>query len=289
MIQIIADSTCDLNAELIKDFKLTILPLTITIEDKNYLDGIDLTVSDIYSMMRSGIVPKTSQIPYECISHTFEEVLKEGNDIIYIAFSSEMSGCFTFANMIAQEYSIKYPDQRIKVIDSKGGSSATGLVVLQCLKFAKEGLSFDELVKRALFMIDHVEHVFSVADLNWLAKGGRISKPLGFIGQKLKVRPWLDVENGKMIVKGMVRGSRHAVDTVVSEVVSRVSEFKDQLIAITHADDIDTARAVEEKIKALLPTCRTTICEIGGVLGVHIGIGGVGVFCFNKKVEGYSL
>lgn len=289
MIKIIADSTCDLNPHLLEEFNLTVLPLNITIQDKTYQDGIDITVDDIYKVMRSGILPKTAQISYEHMQNTFESFAKNEDDFIYISFSKAMSGCYSLAVMILKELKEKYPHVHMTVIDSKGGSSATGLIVLQALRMVSKGIDYDTLLEQIHYMVEHVEHIFSVGDIEWLAKGGRISKPLGYVGNMLNLRPWLDVENGKMIVKGMVRGRNKAIDTVAKELAKRAEKFPEQLIAISHADDPQSALDLEVKIKNLLPKCSTTICHIGGILGVHIGINGIGVYCFNEKPSHYVL
>ena len=287
MTAIIADSTCDLNTDLWKDFELKHLPLSIMLQEDTYLDGIDINVDKVYEAMRKGIVPKTSQIPYEYIRETFEEYAKAGIDFIYIAFSKEMSSCFSLATVMVKELQERYPKVHMAVVDSKGGSSATGLIVLQALYLAKQGMEFSDLMKDIQYMVEHVEHVFSVSDLEWMAKGGRISKPLGYIGSKLKLRPWLDVEEGKMVVKGMVRGRNKAIHEVAKELVKRAERFPEQLIAISHADDLEAALRLEEEIKSMLPKCKTTVCHIGGILGVHIGISGIGAFCFNEVIPHY--
>lgn len=287
MIQIITDSTTDLDDKLLQPYHLITLPLTITIENQNYLDGVDIQVQQVYDSMRKNIIPKTSQIPYELIERTFTDSLQAGNDVIYISFSKEMSSCYSLANIIAKGISENYPNRRITVVDSQGGSSATGLIVWQALKLAAQGMGYDALLDEIYAMIANVKHVFSVADLEWMAKGGRIIKPAGYIGSLLKIHPWLMVENGNMVVKGMVRGRKKAIDKVVDETYARAKDFPDQLIAITHADDFDAASEVAKKIKDKLPQCQTTICHIGGVLGVHIGLSGIGVFFFSKKPTHY--
>ncbi len=289
MTTIIADSTCDLNQDLLKGYNLKVLPLSITLQEKTYLDGIDIQIDKVYEAMRKGIMPKTAQIPYEYIFNAFDECSKAGEDFIYLSFSKEMSSCYSLATVIANELQELYPDVRMSVVDSRGGSSATGLIVLQALRLAKAGMEYDTLLKDIQFMIDHVEHVFSLADLEWMAKGGRISKPLGFIGSKINLRPWLDVEGGKMIVKGMVRGRNKAINIVAKELVKRAERFPEQLIAITHADDLPSALELETQIKNMLPICKTTLCHIGGILGVHIGISGIGAFCFNERVPDYLI
>lgn len=288
MIQIITDSTTDLDKRILENYDLITLPLTITIDNRNYLDGVDIHVEEVYRAMRNGIVPKTSQIPYDYIYNTFSECVNKGQDVIYIAFSTQMSSCYSLASTIAEELMEQNEGARITVVDSEGGSSATGLIVWQALKLAKSGMEYDELLEAINEMIKCVVHVFSVADLEWMAKGGRIIKPVGYLGSLLKIQPWLMVDKGRMVVRGMVRGRNKAIDKVVEETCNRAKDFPDQLIAITHADDIEAAKELEAKIKVRMPECSTTICHIGGVLGVHIGISGIGVFFFAKRPKNYS-
>ncbi len=287
--KIITDSTCDLDPSLVQGSGLEILPLTITIDDKSYVDGEELTVFDVYEVMRKGTAPKTSQIPYHRVYNLFKSCFENGEDFIYIAFSSNMSSCYTLAHMIGEELGRLYPERKFAVIDSRGGSSATGLIVLQALRMARDGLPFETVKADIQFMAEHVEHVFSVDDLMWLAKGGRIPKIVGYVGSKLNIHPILDVENGSMVVKKMIRGRKKAIQTVANEIIKRAEEFPTQLIAISHADDPSSAKTLEKQIKESLPNCKTTLCHIGGVLGVHIGLKGIGAYCLNKSPENYKL
>ncbi len=289
MTQIIADSTCDLAETLLRPYSLCVLPLTISVDGRDYADGVDLSVAELHKLMRRGIFPGTAQIAYDTMRSCFARCCADGIDFIYLAFSSEMSGCCSLARVIIDELQPLYPAVRMTAFDTRGGSSATGLIALQALKMAAAGAPYDDILAEITAMTGCVEHIFSVADLNWMVKGGRIAKPLGFVGSRLSLRPWLDVEGGRMVVKGIVRGTKKAVETVAQEVARRAAAFPDQLIAITHADDPDAAASVQMQLKSLLPACRTTICQIGGVLSVHIGLGGVGVFFFRERTPRYCL
>lgn len=288
-IQIIADSTCDLDPAMIQGMRLVTLPLSITIGDQSYLDGETIHLSEVYDMMRQGIVPKTAQIPYERTYNVFRSCLEKGDDVIYISFSSNMSGCFSLARMVAEELHTEFPDRNIAVLDSKGGSGATGLIVLQALKMVDCGWTFETVKSEIQFMADHIEHIFSVDDIDWLAKGGRIPKIVGSLGNILGIRPILFVEKGSLAVQRMIRGKKKAIQMVADKVIATAARFPSQLIAITHADDLPSAKALEELIVRGLPNCVTTLCQIGGVLGVHLGLKGIGAFCFNQRPEHYYL
>ncbi|MEA5038939.1 MAG: DegV family protein [Clostridiaceae bacterium] len=288
-IRIVADSTCDIDPELIRNLNLEILPLAVTIDGRSYLDGEEIGIAEVYGYMRRGVVPKTSQIPYDRAHDLFQSLLDAGSDVIYISFSSELSGCYAMGSMIAEELAKQYPDRKIAVLDSRGGSGATGLIVLQALNLADTGLPFEEVLSELRFMIEHVEHVFSVGDLEWLAKGGRIPRAVGYIGSKLGFHPLLDVEGGRMVVIRMIRGKLNALQTVADEVIRRAGKFPAQLISICHADDLPAAKKLAALVKEGLPGCSITLCHIGGVLGVHLGLKGIGAFFFNQKPEKYRL
>lgn len=288
-IRIVTDSTCDIEESLLNGYRLDILPLVISIEDHAYLDREEIQVEQVYEYMRKGIVPKTSQIPYERAHNLFKSILESGEDVLYISFSSEMSGCYSLGSMVADQLHEDYPGRNIAVVDSKAGAGATGLIVLQALKMAAAGLPFDMVKAETEFLADHIEHVFSVGDLEWLAKGGRIPKVVGYVGSKLGFHPILEVEQGRMIVRRMVRGKSNAIQAVANDIIRCAQKFPAQLVAICHADDILSAQKLEKLVREGLNGCVTTLCHIGGVLGVHLGLKGIGAFCFNQKPEQYSL
>ena len=288
-IQIIADSACDIAPQSIQSLDLAILPLSITIGSQHYLDGETIQIDEIYDLMRRGVVPQTAQIPYERTYQLFKSCLEEGRDVIYISFSSMMSGCFALAQIIARELLSEFPEGRIAVLDSKGGSGATGLLVLQALKMAEAGYSFENIRSEIQFMAEHIEHVFSIDELNWLAKGGRIPKIVGTLGSKLGIRPLLEVEKGTIVVKRMIRGRKNAMQAIADRIIQQAANFPSQLIAIAHADDIASAKSLEALIIKGMPDCITTICHIGGVLGIHLGLKGIGAFCLNQRPEHYCL
>jgi DegV family protein with EDD domain len=283
MIKIMVDSTCDLSYEFIEKYDIKVLPLRVSIEDRDYLDKKTIQVEDVYSAMRKGIVPKTSQPNPKDIYDFFSEYCTSNKDFIYLSFSSLLSGTYQLSQSILQEFKNKYPRINMKVIDSKGGSAATGLIALQAAKLCEEKeQTFDTIVKKVQELVTHVEHVFTIADLNWLIKGGRIGKAQGVIGNMLDIKPILQVNNGAMEVIKKVRGKKKALNTVVDILEERAKNFMDQVIGVSHADDLETAEELIEIIKRRLGYKDFMVSKIGSVLGSHLGIGGVGIFFFNK-------
>ncbi|MFL0247479.1 DegV family protein [Candidatus Clostridium stratigraminis] len=287
MIKIIVDSTCDLPEEILEKYSIRTLPLRILIKDKEYLDKRTIKIEEVYSAMREGILPRTSQPRPKDIYNLFLEYCNKGIDFIYLAFSSALSGTFQVAESISDEFKSKFPKVKIAVIDSKGGSTATGLIALQAAKLAKAYNDFDIVVKEVSELVMHVEHIFTISDLNWLIKGGRISKTKGLLGSMLDIKPILDVKDGEMEVIQKVRGRKRALNAVVDVLEKRIQKFPDQMIGISHADDIDTANVLMEIIKKRIGNNNFMVNKIGSVLGSHLGIGGVGVFFFNNKSKLY--
>ena len=289
MIKLIVDSTCDINNLITDNHDIEIIPLNITIDEESYLDGVEIDVDLVYQYMKAGKVPKTSQVSYESVTKAFDKCVLNNDDLIYLAFSSKMSGTYDFAKLILDDYKGKYPDRKMEIIDSKGGAGGVGLIAIQALKMIKKDLPYETIVKQIQFMVEHVVYYFTISDLKWLSKGGRISKSLGYVGSMLQIKPYLTVEDGKIVVSKMIRGSKKVLNTLVSAVEAGTANFKKQIIAISHADDLDTALQLEEKIKEVIEDCKTTIFQIGAVLGIHLGIGGVAVFFLDEEPEFYEF
>lgn len=285
MIKIMVDSTCDLPDEFIKKYDIKILPLRVSLEDEEYLDKESIQVDEVYSAMRKGIIPKTSQPSPKDIYDIFNEYCTNGLDFIYLSFSSVMSGTYQLAYSMLQEFKEKYPAVKMEIIDSKGGSTATGLIALHAARLCKEnGQDFESIIGKIQELVNHVEHVFTISDLDWIIKGGRISRAKGIIGNMLDIKPILDVKDGAMEVIKTVRGRKKALQTVVDILEERAGKSTDQIIGVSHADDLKTAEELIDIIKTRLGYKDFIVNKIGSVLGTHLGIGGVGIFFFNKEL-----
>lgn len=282
MIRIIVDSTCDMPRAVIKQYGIEVLPLHVVVENREYLDGVEITTNEIYDLMRKGVMPKTAQVGPADTGRRLSELAAQGDDLLYLAFSSKMSGTCGLVWSIMQQLQQQYPQRAMCTLDAKGGSFATGLIAMEAAKLAAQGMAFDALVERCKFLIAHVEHVFVISDLNWMVRGGRISKTLGYTANLLNIKPVLDVNDGEMEVIQKVRGLKKSRERVADIVAQRAQNCPCQTIGITHADDLQAAEQMRDMLQQRLPECRFLIEQIGAVLGVHLGIGGVGVFFFNQ-------
>jgi len=171
----------------------------------------------------------------------------------------------------------------MEIVDTKSGSTATGLIALQILYLLEKGeLGFDGIVRETHHMVKHIEHVFTIPDLSWLIKGGRVSKAQGIVGNLLDIKPILHVKDGAIEVYKKTRGKNKALKSIVNILAERAGNFTDQVIGVSHSDDLEVAQQIIAMIKEKLGFQTFMVNKIGSVLGSHLGIGGVGVFFFNK-------
>lgn len=285
MIKLLVDSTCDISPDFLSQHDIDILPLRILLGDQEFRDKQTIQVDQVYDAMRQGIYPTTA-LPYpQDIFDLFQNYCNKGQDFIYLSFSSVMSGTYQLAHSIMREFKQKYPRIKMQIIDTKAGSTAIGLIVQQTSKLIAENeKAFDDIVKQAQYITEHIEHVFTISDLSWLMKGGRVSKAEGIVGNLLNIKPVLHVRDGAIEVYKKVRGNMKSLNSIVDILAERTGNFKDQVIGISHADDPEKAQQLMEMIKEKLGFQQFMVNKIGSVLGCHLGIGGVGVFFFNQNL-----
>ena len=285
-LKIITDSACDLPQTTAEDFNVDILPFLVHIDGQEFIDGQTIQPEDVYQAIREGKQPTTSQVPASVFWDTFTKYASQGVNCIYVAFSSKLSGTCNTARLVAQDVKKRFPDFKMAVCDTLSGSLAQGLIVLEAAKMALDGASYEDILKRiGLRSSNNVEHIFSVDDLNYLYRGGRVSYASAFVGGILNVKPILHVVDGEMIPIQKVRGKNGAIKRIVELIKERSLGSLDQLIAITHADDIAAADKLQDLIETTLGYKNFIVNVVGSVLGCHIGLGGVATFFVNKEVD----
>ncbi len=289
MIKIVVDSICDLPDSLYQELNLTMIPLHVLLEEQEYRDKVDIHIDEIYRQMRQGALPKTTQIPPVDIIRVLWEFAQQGDDFIFLTFSAVMSGTYNVAQTIAEEIKKNFPMVHMAVIDSKAGSLGIGLMAIQAVQMVNAGLPFSEIVNNILFMTQHVEHIFSIADMEWLVRGGRVNKVVGKAGSIIDIKPILDVEDGYIKVIGAGRGKKKTIQTLINLTKERIQNFPNQLVGIAHADDFDTALEIKTKLQEQLGVQKFIIARIGCVLAAHLGLSGVGILFFNQEPPFYQL
>ncbi|WP_420974546.1 DegV family protein [Bacillus thuringiensis] len=282
-VKIITDSAADLPVELLQAYDIDLIPLRVYDEvETEYLDGVTLESVTLLQKMREGAVYKTSLPSLETFQEKFVSYAKEGNPCIYLAFSSELSGTYQSSVVIKEEVKETYADLDLEIIDTKCASLGQGLVVLEAAKMAKNGASKEDILKRVAFLMNHMEHIFTVADLQYLVRGGRLSKVAGFIGGLLNIKPILNVEEGKLVPLEKVRGKKKVLSRIVDIMEERGKHLKGQTIAMTHGDDLETAEALKALITERFGCEVFIVNTIGAAIGAHTGPGVITLFFLNE-------
>lgn len=283
MIQLFTDSAANLTEQLANEYNISVIPLSYTMggEQKNQLDDFDGKA--FYDALRAGEVVKTSMINIAAFTDRFENELRVGNDILYIGLSGGVSGTTNAAQMAANELHGEYPERRIEVIDSRGASLGEGMIVLEAAKMLRSGADLDEVTARVKELIPNMCQCFTVDDLNYLKRSGRISGAAALIGGILGIRPLLiGDDEGRIVMYDKIRGAKRALDAL-AERYARLVTDKAREIGIAHADN-------EGGVAYLLGKLREhgfcgkelTVCY-EPVTGAHVGPGTVALFFYGKS------
>ncbi|MDN6293434.1 MAG: DegV family protein [Alkalibacterium sp.] len=287
MIRIVIDSGIDQNDYMKEHYEYDFLPLSVIIDEHDYLDQLDISLQEVHEKMEQGIMPKTSQVSPKAIIEMLEDARKKGDDVIYLIIYSQFSGTYQVGQAVAENYLSTYPDMNIAVIDSKGGSGGGALLALQAMEMVKQGLAFDTIVEQSKWNAEHINYQFTLNNLMWLVKGGRLPKVAGTAGDALNIKPYLSVNEKGIYLKKLVRGQDRIYKRMIKEMKKEIGSFTDQLITISHVNDYKTAQKLEALVTEALPEASIQILDVGALLAAHLGIGGVGLFYFDEKPEHY--
>lgn len=283
---IVTDSTADLPKDYVAEKNLTVLNLSYTIEDVTY--GIDKELDDkiFYDKMRAGQLPTTSQINPEEAREKLSELLEQNKNILYIAFSSGLSGTYNSIRLAAEELNDEIEESNIIVVDSLCASLGEGLFVYKAVENKEKGMSIEDNVK---WLEDHklnFVHKFTVDDLNHLYRGGRVSRSTAFIGTVLNIKPILHVDDeGHLIPIGKERGRKKSLIKLVDLMEESMGKFRDDndIFFISHGDCLEDALIVKEEINRRFGINKCIINCIGPTIGAHAGPGTVALFFLGES------
>lgn len=279
-IKIITDSTCDLPKSLLNDLDVLCLPLQVTVNDKTYYDGVDIDINTFFSEMdKSAELPKTSQIPPVKFAEVFKKYIDEGYEIVTLHLSSKMSGTYQSA-CIAKKM---LETEKIYVIDSQNVTAGLGLLVLKACKLKEAGKGAEEIVEGVKATMSHVNSTLNFQSLDNLVKGGRLSKTTGFVGGLLGIKLNLAVEDGEMVVRDKVRGSKKALRCLLDYLDKcGISEEVTPVVLNAAADEEN--RGVLNGIIDYLKENNVEYIEssVGCVVGTHSGKNACGIFFIEK-------
>ncbi|MFD2216333.1 DegV family protein [Metabacillus endolithicus] len=283
-VHILADSASDLPIEYFQENSITFLPLSVELNGKQLEDQRAIKPKQIYEEMRQGTVVKTSQITPSLFKDVFTELAKKGTPSLYVAFSSELSGTYQTAMMMRNEVLEEYPDFRLTIIDSKCASLGCSLAVKYAVELAKSGKQLEEIENAVKNYCQKVEHIFTVDNLEYLARGGRISKASAFVGGLLNIKPLLHVEDGKLIPLEKIRGRKKVFKRIIEIMKERGVNLQNQTIAISHGDDEESANEIKALIQEEFQPKDIYINYVGAVIGAHSGPGTLAIFFLNDEL-----
>lgn len=284
-VKILSDSGCDLPIELVKEYNIEILPIVVIKDDIEYLDQLTISPKEVFDGMRKGDIYKTAQITPLSFQNKFEDYAKNGDSVIYIGLSSGISGTYQTSLFVREEVKEKYPDLDVDIIDSKAASLGFGLVVLRAAKLAKEGKSKQDIINGVNEYRNNLEEIFTVDDLEYLFRGGRVSRAAAMVGGILNIKPVLEVtRDGKLEPFEKVRGRNKVLKRMVEIMGERGkdADFKNSIIGIGHADDIEAANKIKEMVVEAYGASEFIISDVGAAIGSHLGPGAITLFFPNK-------
>ncbi len=284
---IITDSTTDFNEYMIKKLNIEILPLKFHIGDKTYNDvanSKNLKIEEFYDSLRRGKTSSTSQINPEDFIKAFRPHLEVQEDILYIAFSSGLSGTYSSACIAAKELKTEFPDRKIIIVDSLSASLGEGLLVYLAVKEKQKGVDIESLSKWINETKKNICHWFTVDDLQHLKRGGRISATVAFFGSLINIKPLLHVDNqGKLVLVNKTRGRKKAINALLDKMEKTGTNLESQEIFISHGDCKEDADYTANLIKKRFKVKNIFINTIGPVIGSHAGPGTLAIFFIGNE------
>ena len=276
---IVTDSCCDLRPETYEQLNLTVVPLSMEFRGQVREDKSDDSIKEVYAALRAGESAQTAAVNPDRWLNAMEPHLAEGRDVLVMAFSSGLSTTYQSAVIAAEELREKYPERTIYVVDTLCASRGEGLLVWYACKKRDEGMTLDELHKWVEDTKLHLCHWFTVDDLMYLKRGGRISAATALVGTMLKVKPVLHVDNdGHLINMFKVRGRKASLEAIANKLGELGGNYDNSTVFICHGDCIEDAEYTAEQIRALTPVKDIIINYVGPVIGAHTGPGVISVF-----------
>ena len=277
--QIITDSCCDFPTPMYGQLGLTFVPLTVEFRGNTFDEKNDDTLKDMYQGLRAGEVAKTSAVNPSRWSQPMEKALAAGKDVLVLAFSSGLSTTYQSAVIAAEELKDAYPDRKIQVIDTLCASMGEGLLVWYACKKRDEGLSLDEVAQWVLDNRPHLCHWFTVDDLMYLKRGGRISAATALVGTMLQIKPLLHVDDeGHLINMTKTRGRKAAIDAMVKKAQELGAGYDNSTMFISHGDCLSDAEYLSRQLKEKCGVKDVVISYVGAVIGSHSGPGTLALF-----------
>ncbi len=282
--QILTDSCCDFTQEMYEKLQLTAVPLSVHFDGGISDDKNDDSLKDLYAKLRKGEVAKTSAVNPDRWATAMEPLLAADRDILVLAFSSGLSTTYQSAVIAADELLEKYPERKIRVVDSLSASLGQGLLVYYACQKRDSGLSLEETARWAEENKLQLCHWFTVDDLMYLKRGGRISAATALMGTMLGIKPVLHMDDaGHLVNVSKVRGRKASIEALAAKAAELGAGFDNSTMFISHGDCLEDAQYLAELVKQKAGAREVYINYVGAVIGSHSGPGTLALFFMGKN------
>ena len=293
---ILTDTSCNLPTELVKEYELAMMPLRYLIDGQEYAsftDGVQADFSAFYDKLRSGKVATTSLADAAEAQHLARELLEQGEDVLYIGFSSGLSGTYELVSRVLGELAAEYPPRKLLCVDSLAASAGQGLLITYVARMREQGHSIEECYAWALEHRLNICHWFTVDDLMFLKRGGRVSAVSAVFGTALGIKPVMHVDvDGTLKVVDKVRGRRKSISALLDHLVNStpVEPLSQRPIYISHGDCYDDAKLLADMIMERCsnpsdPMPYPLITYVDPVIGAHSGPGTLALFYYDAEAS----
>lgn len=279
---IMTDSSCDLPAQIADELELEVLPLSVAADGKeylNYLDWRDISAHDFYELLRQKKTASTSAVNFQSFYNKIDELAQKGKDILYLGFSSALSGTYNAGATAIKEVSAKYPERKLFSVDTLCASLGQGLLVYLAAQKKKLGETIEQVRDFVEENKLHLCHWFTVDDLWHLKRGGRVSGASAALGTVLGIKPVMHVDDeGRLINVSKVRGRKNSIKAMFEHMKQSAISPKDQTVFISHGDCFDEANYLADMIRAEWGIKTIVLNYVGPVIGAHSGPGTLALF-----------
>lgn len=278
-------STADLTREYLDEHKVPFISYSYTIGDDLYEDDCrEATRQETYQKMRQGAILTTSAINTYSYKEFFEPFAKDGKDVIFLDMCRPLSSSYRFCDEAIEELKEEYPDVTIVNVDTCCVSGGLGMLVKHVVELYEQNKTFDEILKWIEDNKLRIAHRFTVDDLNWLKRGGRVSNASALVGTLLSIKPVLYVpDGGTLDVVSKIRGRKNALNSIIDAIKNDVPAGEAIEFNINHADCMDDAEYVRDELLKTYPDATITITGLGVVIGAHCGPGLFTIFYMTDK------
>lgn len=283
---IITDSASDVPQSVIEKYGLYVMPTPVVINEKEYLDGKNLNADEFYRIQQSGADISTYHISQYMFEEHFRTFAEKGDEVLYICFSTGIAGTYNAARLAYQEVREEFPEFQMTIIDSKCASIGYGLVVERLLCMQRNGAPKELLLEAAHFFCEHMVHVITVAELDYLFKGGRLSRTSFLMGNALNIKPIIIVdENGSLKAVGRVKGWKNARNKMLEMVGQQGKDLDRQTIGVCYGTDREAFDSIKAQLRERYHVKDILETQVGCAIGAHTGAGILGIVFLDEEVD----